>query len=120
MTHQNNKVDTDSAEAPVKGVGCGAMVRRARLKLPPGWEKCKTGVKGVRKWRNMAKHCWVTERADDLELLHCGFFGAPVKVPRTISAQQAIDNITYGYTCAEKSSPNTQAEARAAQPTNHA
>jgi hypothetical protein len=28
MTSTNNKVDTDSAEAPDKGVGCGALVRR--------------------------------------------------------------------------------------------
>jgi hypothetical protein len=27
MTSNNNKVDTDSAEAPSKGVGCGALVR---------------------------------------------------------------------------------------------
>ena len=28
MTSTNIKVDTDSAEAPSKGVGCGALVRR--------------------------------------------------------------------------------------------
>lgn len=28
MTSQNNKVDTDAAGAPDKGVGCGALVRR--------------------------------------------------------------------------------------------
>lgn len=27
MTSQNTKVDTDSSEAPAKGVGCGALFR---------------------------------------------------------------------------------------------
>lgn len=36
MTSQNNKVDTGSAEAPVKGVGCGALVST------PGYHELKT------------------------------------------------------------------------------
>lgn len=31
MTSQNKKVDTDSAEAPVQGVGCGALVSPLEL-----------------------------------------------------------------------------------------
>jgi len=33
MTSQNTKVDTDSAEAPVKGVGCGALVSPMALRI---------------------------------------------------------------------------------------
>jgi hypothetical protein len=65
-----------------------------KVKLPEGWEKCRVGIKGVRKWRNMATACWVTERDDDTETLHCGIKGVAVKIDRTTnSAQQAVDSI---------------------------
>lgn len=38
---------------------------KTKTKLPPGWEKCKTGIKGVCKWRNMATQCGVTDHAAD-------------------------------------------------------
>ena len=64
------------------------------MRLPAGWEKCRVGIKGVRKWRSLASGCWVTERDDDAETLHCGIRGKPVKIDRTTSsAQQAIDSI---------------------------
>lgn len=107
MTSNNNKVDTDSAEAPSKGVGCGALVRRARLKLPPQWEKCRTGMKGVRKWRNMTTGCWVTERDDDTETLYCGLSWEPLRLERAANTtQQAIDRIHA------MSSPNTKVQPR--------
>lgn len=37
MTSQINKVDTDPAEAPDKGVGCGALVRAHRWITGIGW-----------------------------------------------------------------------------------
>lgn len=30
---------------------------KTKTKLPPGWEHCRTGINGVRKWRNMATKC---------------------------------------------------------------
>lgn len=65
-----------------------------KIKLPEGWEKCRVGIKGVRKWRNMATGCWVTERADDTETLHCGVYGEPMKLDRNLfNAQQAVDSV---------------------------
>ena len=49
MTSQNNKADTDSAEAPGKGVGCGALVS-----LP--WE---TGTPVVKEGGRQAFWCAV-------------------------------------------------------------
>lgn len=66
-----------------------------RVKLPTGWERCRTGIKGVRKWRNMTTKCWVTDRAADPDTLHCGVMGMPSKRPRYLyTAQQAINCIT--------------------------
>lgn len=46
MTSQNNKVDTDPAEAPDKGVGCGALV--LHLPLTHHWyDETEHGAKCI-------------------------------------------------------------------------
>ncbi len=65
-----------------------------KTKLPRGWERCRTGIKGVRKWRNMATKCWVTDHADDPDMLHCGVRGAPSMRPRHLyTPEQAMNCI---------------------------
>jgi hypothetical protein len=85
-----------SAESsdPVAGRCAVASGSARRVKLPPGWEKCRTGIKGVRKWRNMTTQSWVTVRADDKLTIHAGIRGEPVKLPSVFfTAQEAIDEI---------------------------
>lgn len=89
------KTRKKSAQRGASLVGSGTLVRRDRVTLPPGWEKCRIAIKGVRKWRNMTTQCWVTDRADDPDTLHCGVMGVPSKRPRYLyTAQQAINCIT--------------------------
>jgi hypothetical protein len=67
-----------------------------KIKLPNGWEKCRTGIKGVRKWRNLATQCWVTDRYDDPNALYCGKLGVPLQWPRNrYTVQMAIDCLDF-------------------------
>ena len=95
---------------------------KTKTKLPPGWEKCQTGIKGVRKWRNMVTQCWVTDHADDPNTLHCGVRGIPSNRPRYLyTPEQAIACIESE--CADHaetlSSPNTKMSHGSAAKTNH-
>jgi hypothetical protein len=71
-----------------------ANMKSTNIALPDGWEKCHTGIKGVRKWRNLVSQSWVTEREDDPDMLHCGIRGLPIKIDSdTSSAEQTIHAI---------------------------
>ena len=62
-----------------------------RIKIPAGWEKCRTGIKGVRKWRNLRTGCWVTDRAGD-PIIHAGIHNTPAKYARAEYTVQAVLN----------------------------
>lgn len=92
---------------------------KTKTKLPPGWEHCRTGINGVRKWRNVATKCWVTDCADDPDMLHCGVRGVPSKRPRFLytpeQAMSCIDSECEDY-AETLSSPNTNAQPTAEAP----
>lgn len=63
----------------------------SKITLPNGWEKCRTGKRDVRKWRNMRTGCWVTDRVGD-PIIHAGIHNTPVKYDRAHHTAQSVLN----------------------------
>lgn len=91
---KNNKYTTDPAKAA-----------SAKTNLPTGWERCRTGIKGSRKWRNMATKCWVTKTGAGC---HVGYRGEYLGFEKKTVAQ-CIAEISAMFDHFHGSSPNTKA-----------